>query len=135
MNKACVIAFVMTAVLLVSCSERQEPAAQEPQQKATVEKTVEEKAPPVERPEPEPQDEITVKVISILAELMSVDKSTITVQSSLAADLGADDLDQVEFIMEIEDAFDLMISDEEMEAIKTVKDAIECVKRKKSAGQ
>jgi acyl carrier protein len=34
--------------------------------------------------------------------------------------------------MNLEDVFDLEITDEEMEAIKTVGDAIECVKRKKN---
>ena len=39
-------------------------------------------------------------------------------------DLGADSLDQVELIMAFEDYFDLEISEEDAEKIKTVQDAI-----------
>ena len=43
-------------------------------------------------------------------------------------DLGADSLDIVELIMDFEDEFDMEISDEDVEKIKTVQDIIDYIK-------
>lgn len=45
-------------------------------------------------------------------------------ESSFKEDLGADSLDVVEFVMELEEEFDIEISDEEAEKISTVGDAV-----------
>jgi acyl carrier protein len=44
-------------------------------------------------------------------------------------DLGADSLDLVELVMELEEEFDVRIPDEEAALIKTVADAIQCIMR------
>ena len=67
------------------------------------------------------------KVFDIVAERMGVKKEDISEQTSFIADLGADSLDQVELIMELEDQFDLNIPDEDAEKIETIGDAIKYI--------
>ena len=74
--------------------------------------------------------EIEAKVIQIVAEQMSVDKSEITRNTSFVSDLNADSLDTVELVMELEDEFDLTIPDEEAEKLKTVGEAIDYINNK-----
>jgi len=71
--------------------------------------------------------EIEQKVIQIVSEQMSVDKSEITRNTSFVNDLNADSLDTVELVMELEDEFDLTIPDEEAEKLKTVGEAIDYI--------
>jgi len=71
--------------------------------------------------------EVEVKVIQIVSEQMSVDKSEITRNTSFVNDLNADSLDTVELVMELEDEFDLTIPDEEAEKLKTVGEAIDYI--------
>lgn len=60
------------------------------------------------------------KVKSILAEQFDVAEDTITADTDLQEDLGADSLDVVDLLMSIEDEFDVEVPDEEIENIKTV---------------
>ena len=64
------------------------------------------------------------KIKEILAEQLGVSEDEIEMDSSLTDDLGADSLDLVELVMALEQEFDLEISDEEAEKIKTVGDAV-----------
>ena len=73
--------------------------------------------------------EIEEKVIQIVSEQMSVEKSEISRETSFANDLNADSLDTVELVMELEDEFDMTIPDEEAEKLKTVGEAIEYIKK------
>jgi acyl carrier protein len=72
--------------------------------------------------------EIEAKVIDIIAERMNQDRSKITREMNFQDDLNADSLDQVELVMELEEAFDIEIPDEQAEKIKTVADAIDYIK-------
>jgi len=67
------------------------------------------------------------KVLEIVAERMAQKKEDLTEQTTFIADLGADSLDQVELIMELEDQFDLNIPDEEAEKIESIGDAIKYI--------
>ncbi|XFA98123.1 acyl carrier protein [Candidatus Izemoplasma sp. B36] len=58
----------------------------------------------------------------LIAEGLGVDKEKVTMEADLASDLGADSLDAVELIMELEDEFDVTIDDESAQGFKTVKD-------------
>jgi acyl carrier protein len=80
------------------------------------------------------EQEIESKVIEIVAQQMGHDKSKITRTSSFADDLNADSLDQVELVMELEEAFECDIPDEKAEQIKTVGDAIDYIKSHGAAG-
>jgi acyl carrier protein len=67
------------------------------------------------------------KVKSIIAERLSIDESKITEPSSFIEDLGADSLDTVELIMQLEEEFNIQIPDEDAEKISTVGDAVKYI--------
>ena len=60
------------------------------------------------------------KIKKIISEQLEVDQSIISEGSSITGDLGADSLDLVDLAMSIEDEFDIELSDEALEKIKTV---------------
>lgn len=64
------------------------------------------------------------RVKKIIADRLGVEESEITLEATFKDDLGADSLDVVELVMELEDEFDLEISDEEAEKISTVADVV-----------
>jgi acyl carrier protein len=70
---------------------------------------------------------IEERVTNIVAEQMGVDKAQITRETSFVNDLGADSLDTVELVMELEDEFDISISDEDAEKIQSVGQAIDYI--------
>jgi len=70
---------------------------------------------------------IEEQVINVVAEQLAVDKEKITRETSFVNDLGADSLDTVELIMELEEEFDLMIPESEAEKIQTVGQAIDFI--------
>ncbi|MBR5276580.1 MAG: acyl carrier protein [Bacteroidaceae bacterium] len=71
--------------------------------------------------------EIESRVKSIIVEKFGVEESMVTSEASFTNDLGADSLDTVELIMEIEDEFGISIPDDLAEKISTVGDAIRFV--------
>ena len=73
---------------------------------------------------PPTAQEIESKVIELVSKQLGVAKDKINRASSFVNDLGADSLDTVELVMEIEESFDLSIPDEAAEKIQTVGDAI-----------
>lgn len=68
----------------------------------------------------------------LIAEGLGVEKEKITMESDLAADLGADSLDAVELIMSIEDEFDITVDDESAQAFHTVGQIVEFIESKKN---
>lgn len=68
--------------------------------------------------------EIATKVKAIIVDKLGVDESEVTPEASFSNDLGADSLDTVELIMELEKEFGIQIPDEAAEKISTVGDAI-----------
>ena len=68
--------------------------------------------------------EIATKVIAIVVDKLGVEESQVTPEASFTGDLGADSLDTVELIMELEKEFNLSIPDDQAEKIATVCDAI-----------
>lgn len=63
---------------------------------------------------------ILEKVKIILAEQFDVEEDTISLETDIQEDLGADSLDVVDLLMSIEDEFEIEIPNEEIENIKTV---------------
>lgn len=69
------------------------------------------------------------KVIAIIAEQLSLREGDVTLESRFVDDLGADSLDIVELVMEIEEEFGVEIPDEDIENITCVKDAVKQISR------
>ncbi len=72
------------------------------------------------------------RVIDIVAEQLGVDKEKISSETSFVNDLGADSLDTVELVMELEEEFDINIPDDAAEKIQTVGQAIEYIEAQSS---
>ena len=64
------------------------------------------------------------RVIEIVTSQMGVEKDTVTKDTTFVNDLGADSLDTVELVMEIEEEFDITIPDDEAEKIQSVGQAV-----------
>lgn len=69
------------------------------------------------------------KVIEIVADQLNVDKDKITRETSFVNDLGADSLDTVELVMELEEEFDISIPDDAAEKIQKVGQAIDFIEK------
>jgi acyl carrier protein len=69
-------------------------------------------------------ENIAEKTKEIIANKLSIDADAITPDKSFVNDLGADSLDTVEIIMELENNFGISIAEADAEKIKTVGDAI-----------
>lgn len=67
------------------------------------------------------------KVKAILSEQFDVEEDTITPESNIADDLGADSLDVVDLLMSIEDEFEIEIPDEDVENLKTVGELVKYI--------
>jgi acyl carrier protein len=74
---------------------------------------------------------IEERVVDIVAEQLGVDKDKITRETSFVNDLGADSLDTVELVMELEEEFDISIPDDSAEKIQKVGQAIEYIEKEK----
>ena len=64
------------------------------------------------------------KVKMILSSQFDVEEDSITPETNIADDLGADSLDVVDMLMSLEDEFDVEIPDEEIENFHTVGDVV-----------
>ena len=68
------------------------------------------------------------KLKKIIVEVLNVDESEISLETTFIDDLGADSLDVFQIIMGLEEEFDIEIPNEEAEKIVTVGDAVEQIK-------
>jgi acyl carrier protein len=69
------------------------------------------------------------RVIDIVCENLGVSKEQVTRNTSFIEDIGADSLDIVELVMELEEEFEITIPDDQAEKIKTVGEAIDYIQR------
>jgi acyl carrier protein len=70
---------------------------------------------------------IADRVKQLIVEKLGVEETEVTPEASFTNDLGADSLDTVELIMELEKELDISIPDEQAEKIQTVGQAIEYI--------
>ena len=69
------------------------------------------------------------RVIDIVCENLGVNKEQVTRNASFMEDMGADSLDIVELVMELEEEFEITIPDDQAEKIKTVGEAIDYIEK------
>jgi acyl carrier protein len=82
------------------------------------------------KPPPEgPTVSVEQRVIEIVCEHLAVNKETVTRNTAFIEDIGADSLDIVELVMELEEEFDIQIPDDQAEKIKTVGEAIDYIEK------
>jgi acyl carrier protein len=74
---------------------------------------------------------IEEKIIEIIMEQLDVTKEECIPEASFMDDLGADSLDIVELIMAMEENFGIEITDDELLKIRTVRDAVEFIIKKR----
>jgi len=70
------------------------------------------------------------RIIHIVCDSLGVNKGEVTRNTRFQDDMGADSLDIVELVMELEEEFDITIPDDEAEKIKTVGQAIDYIEAK-----
>ncbi len=68
--------------------------------------------------------DVETKVKEIVCEQLGVSDEEVAPNASFIEDLGADSLDIVELVMALEEEYDLEISDEDAEKIRTVGDVV-----------
>ena len=72
------------------------------------------------------------KIKEVLVDAINVDEAAVTPEASLSDDLDIDSLSAVELALELENAFDIQIEDEELAQLKTVQDIIDCIEKKQA---
>ncbi|MBX4200514.1 acyl carrier protein [Candidatus Parcubacteria bacterium] len=82
--------------------------------------------------QPVTSSSVEERVIDIVCENLGVNKEQVTRQTAFVEDIGADSLDIVELVMELEEQFEITIPDDQAEQIKTVGEAIDYVEREQA---
>ncbi|MFK3773713.1 acyl carrier protein [Pseudomonas sp. NPDC089406] len=74
-------------------------------------------------------DDIEASVKKIISDKLGVPYSDVTNAASFSEDLGADSLDTVELVVELEDRFDFQIKEEDTEKLTTVQQVVDYIKK------
>ena len=75
------------------------------------------------------RDEIRDRILSVIAEVLAVDTSKISIDASIPQSLAPDSLDQVRLYMTLEDEFERTIPEEDLAEIETIRDIIDYVEK------
>ncbi len=75
--------------------------------------------------------ETVAQVLRIIGTHLGIEPVAVVPGASLVDDLGADSLDTVELVIAFEAAFDIVISEADVEQIHTVQDAIDYVEARR----
>jgi len=76
------------------------------------------------------QKDLYKSVVDAISDKLAISEEKVTLDAHLVDDLGADSLDLVELVMEIEERFDLTVDDHTAEKIYTVKSIVYSLKDK-----
>jgi acyl carrier protein len=77
---------------------------------------------------PGSNDELTTRVLRIIAETQRKDPAVVTIESSFE-ELGIDSMDGVNIIFALENEFNINVPDEEVKNIRSVRDMVEGVRK------
>ena len=69
------------------------------------------------------------KVKGILCDQLDIDEASVTMDSVLSEDFGADSLDVVDLVMTLEEEFEVEIPDDEIKNIRTVGDIVKYIEQ------
>ena len=72
------------------------------------------------------------QIIEIISRQLSRETDEITPETNIMEDLGADSLDIVELLMEVEENFGVTVPDEDVPTLKTVKDIVDYVESRQA---
>ena len=67
------------------------------------------------------------KVKEMISEFFEIDESEITLSTSFIKDLGFDEIDMADLVMDVEDVFIMELPDEDLEKIHTVGDLVKFI--------
>ncbi len=81
------------------------------------------------------REQIEEKVIDIVCKQLAAEKSKVKPETSFVNDLGADSLDTVELVMEVEETFGISVPDEDATKIQTVKDIVDYIEKRLQSQQ
>ena len=70
------------------------------------------------------QKQLENEILDSLAKEFNIERNKLSLESSFLEDIGADSLDLVKLMMDLEDKYRVQISDEEAEKMRTVKDLV-----------
>jgi acyl carrier protein len=69
------------------------------------------------------------KVFNEISKLLGIETDEFTLETDLANDFGADSLDQIELMMNLENKFDIIINDEQFNDCRTPKQIIDLIEK------
>lgn len=73
-------------------------------------------------------DKVSAKIIEVIQEQLDLDEGAVRLESRFVEDLRADSLAVAEILLLVEEIYDVILDDEEMDNIRTVQDAVEYIK-------
>ncbi|MDR3215818.1 MAG: acyl carrier protein [Clostridiaceae bacterium] len=73
---------------------------------------------------------IVKKLIEIVADQLNIDASTLSAETNIIKDIGADSLDIVDMLMTVERMWKITVDDEEVLSLKTIRDVADCIEKK-----
>lgn len=73
--------------------------------------------------------ELTIRIVEMIAKQLKVSVDEVEMHHSLTDDLGADSLDTAELMMEVEEVFEIEITDDEVETLQTVQETVDFVSK------
>lgn len=72
------------------------------------------------------------RIKELIVEELNIPADQVKLESKISEDLGADSIDAIELIMEVEEEFDIEIDDDAAMGIKTINDLVEVINKLKA---